>query len=270
MVNDTTRILNEVKSVVTNENLHHAYIIEGPWSVDKTAIAKQMVKAVLCRESPGIGCGNCSVCRKIENESYMDLFIVGATSSKGKSSIKSVRDDAIEELIERLKRKPYEGERNIAIISDADTMTLRAENRLLKTLEEPPIGTVIILLSENVSMLQPTIISRCVHLRVSGGNSINEKSAKIAENIFNMIAVGCKYYEIKPEIENIGKNREDAYRFLDIMEEIYREKLVGGNLEISKNAIFNAVHKIEAARRKIQRNVSVQYALKQLMLEIGG
>ena len=53
-------------------------------------------------------------------------------------------------LQERLSKKPYYGDRNIAIIKDADTMTAKAQNRLLKTLEEPHPGTVIILLSKNI------------------------------------------------------------------------------------------------------------------------
>ena len=66
----------------------------------------------------------------------------------------SIKDENMSALQERLKNKPL-GERNIAIVEDADTMTLRAQNRILKTLEEPPSGTVIILLSENTE-------SRCV------------------------------------------------------------------------------------------------------------
>ena len=182
----------------------------------------------------------------------------------------SVRDEAIELLIERLKHKPYQGKRNVAIICDADTMTVRAENRLLKTLEEPPVGTIIMILSENVTKLEQTILSRCIHLRAFDGGEKDGEYMALAKEIIDMISAGEKYYRIKSVLDNLDKSRETAYRFLDSMEDVYHEKLIQRNIDFNKNSIFTGIKKIEEARKKINANVGVQYALKQMLLEIGG
>ena len=75
------------------------------------------------------------------------------------------QDEQISKVQSDIKKKPME-ERHMVVIQDADTMTLRAQNRLLKTLEEPFEGTVMILLSENRENLLETIKSRCVLYRI--------------------------------------------------------------------------------------------------------
>ena len=138
-ISGNEHLVNDIKRIIKSGDLHHAYIIEGPWSLNKKDIAKAVIQAILCEEAPGEGCGRCSTCIGIENESYTDLTVVSANTAKSGGNVLSVRDEAIELLIERLKHKPYQGKRNVAIICDADTMTVRAENRLLKTLA-PKIG----------------------------------------------------------------------------------------------------------------------------------
>lgn len=269
-ISGNEHLVNDIKRIIKSGDLHHAYIIEGPWSLNKKDIAKAVIQAILCEEAPGEGCGRCSTCIGIENESYMDLTVVSANTAKSGGNVLSVRDEAIELLIERLKHKPYQGKRNVAIICDADTMTVRAENRLLKTLEEPPVGTIIMILSENVTKLEQTILSRCIHLRAFDGGEKDGEYMALAKEITDMISAGEKYYRIKSVLDNLDKSREAAYRFLDSMEDVYHEKLIQRNIDFNKNSIFTGIKKIEEARKKINANVGVQYALKQMLLEIGG
>lgn len=269
-ISGNEHLVNDIKRIIKSGDLHHAYIIEGPWSLNKKDIAKAVIQAILCEEAPGEGCGRCSTCIGIENESYTDLTVVSANTAKSGGNVLSVRDEAIELLIERLKHKPYQGKRNVAIICDADTMTVRAENRLLKTLEEPPVGTIIMILSENVTKLEQTILSRCIHLRAFDGGEKDGEYMALAKEIIDMISAGEKYYRIKSVLDNLDKSREAAYRFLDSMEDVYHEKLIQRNIDFNKNSIFTGIKKIEEARKKINANVEVQYALKQMLLEIGG
>ena len=90
-----------------------------------------------------------------------------------------------------------EGGRNIAILEDADTMTVRAQNRFLKTLEEPQPGTVIMLLSENSRMLLPTIRSRCVRVRVGGlrGSSADDRLTALAGEFIDMAVRGEYFFK---------------------------------------------------------------------------
>ncbi len=254
--------------------LHHAFIIEGSHSVDKLAYTKNIAKQILCKEDVGVGCGRCVTCRKIDDDNYMDLYVIEKTQEKGRS-VKSVKDKQIIKLQERLLRSPYEGDRNIAIICDADTMSIKAFNRLLKTIEEPPVGTVIFLLSENIKNLPQTIRSRCIHVRINESQIPYDmvKERDKAEKLIMMILDGDYFFNEKQVVESYGKDREKAYVLLDAMEIIYREILFGNHEEyrrFTKDYIFKAVKYIEEARLEIQQNVNVQYALKKMILNIGG
>lgn len=249
-------------------NIHHAYIFEGPLTANKKGIALRFAQALMCERAPGKGCGICSVCRNVVSEKHIDMTFVKAEASKSSKSV-SIKDADIERLIRRLKSKPYEASRNIAIIQDADTMTHKAANRLLKTLEEPPVGTVIMILSENITNLPITIRSRCVHFRVMADMQEKGGYADLAHEMVTQFARGAKYYEIKKQIENAASSREEAYLFLDSLEDEYRERLVNNDGSLRKEKIFCAVEEIEKTRNKIKRNVIVQYALKELALALG-
>ncbi len=260
------KLIQRLTATVQNNTLSHAYIFEGEAALDKTAFAKAFVKAVLCGEKPGIGCECCSTCRKIEHDNYEDLFYVEADGA-------SIKDEAIEKLQERLKIKPY-GERNIAIISNADTMTLRAQNRLLKTLEEPAPGTILILLSENIENLTNTILSRCVKFRLNYyGRESYEGMLDKAGEIADMLMRGAPFYKRKEAIADIAKDSEKTMAFLDALERVYRDFLIIPSEEgrlYKKSQIYRNVSLIEETRRQLLRGVSKSYALKDLMIKIGG
>lgn len=260
------KLIERLSASIKSGNVSHAYIFEGEAVLDKKAFAEAFVKAVLCGEMPGIGCGQCASCRKVEHGNYEDLFYVEADGA-------SIRDEAIEALQHRLKTKPY-GERNIAIISDADTMTLRAQNRLLKTLEEPPEGTILILLSENLENLTQTILSRCVKFRLNYfGKESYEGMMDKAREVADLLLAGEPFYKRKEAIEEIIKDDGKTRAFLDALERVYRDLLLEPSEKsrlYKKSRIFENVHQIEKTRRQLQRGVSKSYALKDLMIKIGG
>lgn len=260
------KLIQRLTATIQNNTLSHAYIFEGEAALDKTAFAKAFVKAVLCVDKPGIGCDVCSTCRKIEHDNYEDLYYVEADGS-------SIKDEAIEKLQERLKIKPY-GERNIAIISNADTMTLRAQNRLLKTLEEPAPGTILILLSENIENLTNTILSRCVKFRLNyyGKESYEGMLDKAAE-VADLLMRGEPFYKRKEAVSDIAKDSEKTMAFLDALEKVYRDFLIIPSEEgrlYKKSQIYQNVSLIEDTRRQLLKGVSRNYALKNLMIKIGG
>ena len=260
------KLIQRLCATIRNESLSHAYIFEGEAALDKVAFAKAFVKAILCRENPGVGCEGCTTCRKIEHDNYEDLFFVHAEGS-------SIKDEAIEKLQERLKVKPY-GDRNIAVISNADTMTLRAQNRLLKTLEEPSAGTVIILLSENIENLTNTILSRCVKFRLNfyGRESYDGMLDKAIE-VADLLMRGVPFYQRKEAISDIVKDNEKTMAFLDALEKVYRDYLIIPSEEgrlYKKSQIYKNVTLIEETRRQLLKGVAKSYALKDLMIKIGG
>lgn len=260
------KLIERLSASIRSGNVSHAYIFEGESVLDKKAFAEAFVKAVLCRQQPGTGCGECVSCRKIQHGNYEDLFFVEADGS-------SIKDEAIEKMQERLKTKPY-GPRNIAIICDADTMTLRAQNRLLKTLEEPPEGTILILLSENIENLTQTILSRCVKFRLTYfGQESYEGMLETAETIADMLLNGEPFYKRKEAVADIAADAGKTSAFLDALEKVYRDLLVEPSQKgklYKRSQIYRNVELIEQARRQIQRGVAKSYALKDLMIKIGG
>ncbi|MEY8366236.1 hypothetical protein AALA22_11415 [Anaerovoracaceae bacterium 41-7] len=259
------RLPERISRAISCGNVSHAYIIEGDSCVDKRKFAKDFVKAILCSLEPGFGCDQCVVCRKIDHDNYEDLYAAQADDF-------SVKDAAISALQEKLKNKPSGGMRNIAIIEDADTMTVRAQNRLLKTLEEPNDGTVIVLLSENTENLLQTITSRCIIYRLGNFINSNENSnLSGAEEIMEMIFAGAYFCDIKDRLGKIVKDRKEAFQLLDGLERLYRRYLTAdGPQAVRKEKLIAKIKYIEEARRDLLANVNYKYAIRNLILKLGG
>lgn len=258
-------LIDRLYKAVISGNVSHAYIVEGDSCIDKERFAKDFVKAILCREEPGYGCDQCTVCRKIEHDNYEDMYIVRADEM-------SLKDATISGLQAKLKVRPTAGERNIALICDADTMTVRAQNRLLKTLEEPSPGTVLILLSENTENLLPTILSRCIVLRL--GNYVQnteELNLDFPRELMEMIVTGSYFCELKDKLDHGVRDRKEAFALLDGLERLFREYLLSDSpVSLRKEQIIEDINYVEAARRDLLANVNYKYAMRNLVLKIGG
>ncbi len=266
-IQNNQALFERLQKTVNNQQVSHAYIFEGDSCIDKKLLADCFIKMVLCKEHPGRGCDSCQTCRKIEHGNYEDIIYVRADEN-------SLKDSFIEELQGRLLLKPFEGDRNIAVIEDADLMTDRAQNRLLKTLEEPPVGTIIILLSENIENLMQTIVSRCVVYRFNPfGEEQYLNQQALAERVADMFLDSMPFYAIKSELEEIMQEKREIYKFLDALEHCYRDLLVRQSEKsrlYRRETIFAAVAAIENARKDLQRGMNPSYALKSLIIEIGG
>jgi len=265
---ENSQLIQRLRRSILADNVNHAYIFEGDYHTDKVEFAKAFVKAILCEMDKGVGCEDCISCIKIEHGNHEDVYYAEVTE-KG-----NTKDDEIIRLQSRLSKKPYVGERNIAIIKDADSMTLKAQNRLLKTLEEPPIGTVIILLSSNIHNLTSTILSRCVVFRLDGVILERDRPSLEMENeIVQMFLNKDPYFKIKLKMSPIFKDKEGAMKFLDGMERLYRDLMIldAGNSRLYKRTDINRIiGYIEESRRDLQLGVNTAYSLKNMMLKIGG
>ena len=155
---DNLRLKDRLERLVREKRISHAYIFEGPSDIDKEAFARGFIKGVLCPKGLGENCGQCSICSKIDHGNHEDITYFRKDGL-------SIKDASVLALQEKIKVKPV-GDRNVMVISDCDTLTAKAQNSLLKTLEEPPGDALIILLSENMENLAPTILSRCVKFRI--------------------------------------------------------------------------------------------------------
>jgi len=143
-----TALLAEINRGV----ISHAYIIEGLSGVGKRSFAAEIAKAILCTGSTK-PCGVCSSCRKCDGDTHPDLH---RYSTEGNS----FKVEAIRELKRAVTLKPNDGVRAVYILEKADSMTVSAQNALLKVFEEPPEGVSFLLLAEKKEALLSTVRSR--------------------------------------------------------------------------------------------------------------
>lgn len=142
--------------------LAHAYLFAGPRGTGKEAMATTLAQALNCAELTNDVCGKCDSCRSIAAKTHSDVYWVRPESKSRRIEVDQIRD------FERAVSLKSGGARTkVGVIVDADCMNESASNAFLKTLEEPPDRTLILLLTNEPQRLLPTILSRC--LRVSFG-----------------------------------------------------------------------------------------------------
>lgn len=154
-------IINYIRNAVREDKVSHAYILNGERGAGKKMLANLFAATLLCEKGGPDPCNECHSCRQAESGNHPDIIKV--THEKPNSI--SV-DDIREQVNNTIMIKPYQGPYKVYIIPQADMMTTQAQNALLKTIEEPPEYTVIMLLTENADTLLPTINSRCVMLKL--------------------------------------------------------------------------------------------------------
>ena len=146
----TTTLLNALAS----DRVAHAYLFCGPRGTGKTSMGRILAKAVNClRNGKGEPCNDCTMCADIAQGRALDLIEIDAASNRGIDEIRSLR--------EKVGFAPNVARRKVYIIDEVHMLTAPAFNALLKTLEEPPPHTVIVLATTESHKLPATIISRC-------------------------------------------------------------------------------------------------------------
>lgn len=143
----------------------NSYLFIGPEGVGKKTAAFAWAASLFCHSlSGGDACGLCPTCVKIKSGNFPDFTFIKPTVHKDKVK-EEINIDDIRELILSLAYKPYEAPRKIVILDGIDQMNTQAASAFLKTLEEPPGDTILILVAVNLNMQLPTIISRCQIIR---------------------------------------------------------------------------------------------------------
>lgn len=152
------KILKILTRVIKTRRLSHAYLFSGNEGIGKRLTAIAFAKILLCSSEGSESCGDCSACVQVDGGNHPDLIMV--EPQKGTITIDNVRN-----IKRELSRKSFAGGYKICVIDEAEKMNVRAENALLKTLEEPSPDTLIILITGQPYLLLPTILSRCQHIK---------------------------------------------------------------------------------------------------------
>jgi len=165
------RPMEILRLALDNGRLHHAYLFVGPDGIGKRTVALALAKAIHCRETKNDFCDRCRDCARIQAGNHPDVRLVQTLEDKKEISIKQVR-----ELEKELNFRSFSGKRKIAIIDPATLLNASSQNALLKTLEEPPQNSMIVLIAPNAGALLPTLRSRC--LRISFGPLARDEVAR--------------------------------------------------------------------------------------------
>lgn len=149
-------------SAMRAERVPHAVLLVGPRGIGKRQVADWIAATMLCEQPGAMGpCGHCAACALVSASSHPDLSIYGIEEDAS-----SIKVEQIRSLGEAFALKSYRGGRKVSIIDPADTMTISAFNALLKTLEEPPEHSLLLLVVTRPERLPVTIVSRCQRLSI--------------------------------------------------------------------------------------------------------
>ena len=154
-------IIQYIQNAVSQDKVSHAYILNGERGSGKKMLADLFAMTLQCEEHTPNPCGECHSCKQAKSGNHPDIIHV--THEKPNTiSVDDIRTQVNNDIV----IKPYSSPYKIYIIPEADLLSVQAQNALLKTIEEPPAYAVIFLLTENAESLLPTIMSRCVMLKL--------------------------------------------------------------------------------------------------------
>lgn len=153
-VSGQEHITSTLQNEVSSGRLNHAYLFTGSRGTGKTTCAKILAKAVNClNPQNGNPCGECEICKGIDDGSILDIVEMDAASNR--------KIDDIRQIIDEVQFKPTKCKYRVYIVDEVHMLTTEAFNALLKTLEEPPEHVIFILATTEVHKLPQTIRSRC-------------------------------------------------------------------------------------------------------------
>ena len=150
-------IKKQIVESIEKDLVSGGYILTGEKGAGKEFIAGVFAQLLVCENRGTDVCGECHSCKQAEAHSHPDIKYV-IHEKPTSISVDEVRDQICNDIY----TKPYQAERKVYIVSDADKLTAQAQNALLKSLEEAPAYVVIMLLAANENMLLPTVRSRCI------------------------------------------------------------------------------------------------------------
>ncbi len=165
-------VVEQFRRALQRGRLASSFLFVGPLGVGKRMFAMKLAQALLCENSPEAElnpCGHCPACLQVASGSHPDVDVVSKPADRAYIPIESFigpKERRMREgLCHNIGLKPTSGRRRIAIIDDADWLNVEGANCLLKTLEEPPPRSVLILIGTSLDRQLPTIRSRCQVIR---------------------------------------------------------------------------------------------------------
>ena len=264
-------VIEHLQSAISTGKVSHAYVFSGESGSGKKLLATTFAMTLQCEEKGTDPCLKCESCKRTLSKNHPD--IIGVVHEKPNTiSIEEIR----RQIVEDVQIKPYYGPYKIYIVNDADKMTVQAQNALLKTIEEPPAYAVILLLTNNIDGLLPTILSRCVRLdlRVVPDNLVknylmerlhipdyqaevdasfaqgnigkakeaatSEEFAEMTRKVLQLLRYvnDMEVYELVDIMKELAPDKENVYHYLDLFLLWFRDVLMFKATRDVDNLVF--------------------------------
>ena len=284
------QVIDSLQNSIRHGRVSHAYIFSGEAGMGKKLLANTFAKTLQCAEGGVEPCGRCRSCLTFESGNQPDVFYVKPTKTK------AVGVDDIRQIVtENLVTRPFSSAYKIFIIDHADEMTAQAQNALLKSIEEPAVYAVFILLAQNMNLFLPTVLSRCVTYKLKPVPEPDvraylaraavppENAALLSEYAFGNIgraltlANDAEFLDMRDEITRTARNLERAdlaetFAVFSVFEK-YKERIQEA-LDIlyiwyhDARAPFANIDAVDAAKRRLKQNANFQLTIEVMLLDI--
>ncbi len=162
------KFINLIEKYERQQKIHPTLLITGLDGVGKRSMVLQLIQKLFC-DQPGKSleaCGNCKSCKRALSSQWLDLYWLEPETGDDDTKLGTHKIEAFRELKTKMGLGPMEEPFKVVVITNADRMTLQAANSILKTLEEPPANWIFILTATDASRLLPTILSRCMEIKL--------------------------------------------------------------------------------------------------------
>jgi DNA polymerase III subunit delta' len=259
---------------LARSRLGHAYLFTGDQLDDLELLARTLAKTLNCRnpvKTDGVAtdcCDACLTCRKIDHETHADIHWARPESKSRVITVEQMRD-----LMQQIQLKPTEAEYKVTIIAGADRLNKQAANAFLKTLEEPPAKSILILLSTEPSRILETILSRCLRLNFSGDGArpLDAASSAWLEHFGTLAANGQKsllgrYRLLDALLQKLGEIRAQVDKSLIARSPLEKYEEVEKDLREKWEKELAAGIEAEYRRHRADLLLLVQWWLRDVWL----
>jgi len=241
------RVVDFLQRCIANNNVSHAYIFYGPCQVGKTTLAKRFAQALLCPKNKGLqGCSECVSCQQLSQATHPDHYQLNRlVDTKTEKIKKNIAIEQVRQLQQALSLRTFLNGHKIALIEEADTLSLEAANAILKTLEEPSPNTTLILLANNLTNLPETIISRCQMVKFQPVNQVeiakqlkrfgaNDQQARDLSSVaYGKPGIALDYLR---QPQNYDMYQRSVEQLIDISQNELSQKFAWVNAVLSKGS----------------------------------
>ncbi len=221
-------IIRYLQRLIEKENFIHTYLFTGPRDIGKKTVSNFFVQSIFCLADINIPCKICINCVEIEKHIHPDFIYVNLEEGK-----KNISIDQVRLFQEKMRLTPMRSKFKIGIINRAATLTTEASNALLKTIEEPPKNSIVILIAEKIENILPTIVSRaqniifnnvsnneiCNYLKDLGASS--DLAKELADFSGGAPGVAINYFK---NLDSWKQQKDELKKMLDIIDNSISEK----------------------------------------------